>query len=96
MIPFLWFQRRCGATIARLLARMLPRCLVFDLDGCVWDPEMYELWGGGGAPFKPNKDGTLSDKAGPSGFWLKRSDCLFECCGSMTFWYGSGSAYPYL
>ena len=25
---------------------------------------MYELWGGGGAPFKRNKDGTLSDKAG--------------------------------
>eukprot|EP00088_Acartia_fossae_P033049 TRINITY_DN33822_c0_g1_i1.p1 TRINITY_DN33822_c0_g1~~TRINITY_DN33822_c0_g1_i1.p1 ORF type:complete len:186 (+),score=34.41 TRINITY_DN33822_c0_g1_i1:46-603(+) len=43
---------------------MLPRCLVFDLDGCVWDPEMYELWGGGGAPFKENKDGTLSDRAG--------------------------------
>ena len=33
-------------------------------DGCVWDPEMYELWGGGGAPFKQNKDGTLIDKAG--------------------------------
>jgi len=43
---------------------MLPRCLVFDLDGCVWDPEMYELWGNGGAPFKQNKDGTLSDRAG--------------------------------
>jgi len=43
---------------------MLPRCLVFDLDGCVWDPEMYELWGGGGAPFKKNNDGTLSDRAG--------------------------------
>jgi hypothetical protein len=64
---------------------MLPRCLVFDLDGCVWDPEMYELWGGGGAPFKPNKDGTLSDKAGPSGFWLKRNVCLFQCVGSMKF-----------
>jgi magnesium-dependent phosphatase 1 len=43
---------------------MLPRCLVFDLDGCVWDPEMYELWGGGGAPFKQNKDGTLTDRGG--------------------------------
>jgi len=43
---------------------MLPRCFVFDLDGCVWDPEMYELWGGGGAPFKPNKDGSLTDRAG--------------------------------
>ena len=29
----------------------LPKVVVFDLDGCVWDPEMYELWGGG-APFK--------------------------------------------
>lgn len=44
-------------------AMVLPRCLVFDLDGCCWDPEMYELWGGG-APFKDNKDGSLSDKQG--------------------------------
>jgi hypothetical protein len=29
-----------------------PRVLVFDLDGCVWEPEMYELWGRGGSPFK--------------------------------------------
>ena len=29
----------------------LPKVVVFDLDGCVWDPEMYQLWGGG-APFK--------------------------------------------
>jgi hypothetical protein len=56
-----------SVAIAARLLRMLPRCLVFDLDGCVWDPEMYELWGGGGAPFKANKDGTLSDKAGGYG-----------------------------
>jgi len=43
---------------------MLPRCVVFDLDACVWLPEMYELWGGGGAPFKVNGDGSLSDRAG--------------------------------
>ena len=29
----------------------VPKVFVFDLDGCCWDPEMYELWGGG-APFK--------------------------------------------
>ena len=46
------------------MARVLPKVLVFDLDGCVWDPEMYELWGGGGAPFNVQKDGTLSDRAG--------------------------------
>ena len=40
-----------------------PSAVVFDLDGCVWEPEMYELWGGG-APFTDNGDGTLKDKAG--------------------------------
>ena len=53
--------------VSRLLTKMagkpVPRAFVFDLDGCCWDPEMYELWGGG-APFKENKDGSLSDKNG--------------------------------
>ena len=35
-----------------MLKKMLPKILVFDLDGCVWWPEMYHLWGGGGSPFK--------------------------------------------
>jgi magnesium-dependent phosphatase 1 len=30
----------------------LPRLIAFDLDGTIWTPEMYELWGGGGAPFR--------------------------------------------
>ena len=42
----------------------IPNLNFVMLDGCVWDPEMYELWGGGGAPFKVNKDGSLSDRAG--------------------------------
>ena len=42
----------------------IPKVLVFDLDGCVWDPEMYELWGGGGSPFTIAKDGNLSDRSG--------------------------------
>merc|ERR1711955_68175 len=42
----------------------VPKVLVFDLDGCVWDPEMYELWGGGGAPFKVLQNGNLSDRSG--------------------------------
>ena len=36
---------------------------VFDLDGCVWYPEMYMLWGGG-APFETQPNGDLRDKAG--------------------------------
>jgi magnesium-dependent phosphatase 1 len=30
----------------------LPRVIVFDLDGTLWDPEMYQLYGG--APFTPH------------------------------------------
>ena len=40
-----------------------PAAIIFDLDGCLWEPEMYELWGGG-APFSDNGDGTLADKSG--------------------------------
>ena len=29
----------------------VPKLMVFDLDGCLWDPEMYELIGCGGSPF---------------------------------------------
>jgi hypothetical protein len=25
----------------------LPKIFVFDLDNCVWYPEMYMIWGGG-------------------------------------------------
>jgi len=42
----------------------LPRALVFDLDGCLWAPEMYELWGRGGAPFTLTKNGNLKDRSG--------------------------------
>ena len=40
-----------------------PKVVVFDLDGCVWYPEMYMLWGGG-APFETQPKGDLRDKAG--------------------------------
>ena len=42
-----------------------PQLIVFDLDGCLWDPEMYQLWGGG-APFRAAGDGSpdLVDCAG--------------------------------
>merc|ERR1712025_735636 len=40
-----------------------PKVLVFDLDGCVWDPAMYQLYGG--APFKSHSNGEyLTDKRG--------------------------------
>ena len=36
---------------------------VFDLDGCLWAPDMYMLWGGG-APFREGKSGELFDCSG--------------------------------
>ena len=42
-----------SSTITMAAKKLLPKVLAFDLDGCVWDPEMYELWGRGGAPFTP-------------------------------------------
>lgn len=38
----------------------LPKLVAFDLDGTVWTPDMYQLWGGG-APFRyaPNKRDLL-------------------------------------
>ena len=35
--------------------------VVFDLDFCLWSPEMYEL---SGAPFQKHPDGTVTDRRG--------------------------------
>ena len=43
----------------------VPRAVAFDLDGCLWDPEMYELWSSGGSPFKKEGD-CLVDRGGVS------------------------------
>lgn len=42
----------------------LPSVIVFDLDGTLWSPEMYELWGGG-APFTAVDGGKhVTDRKG--------------------------------
>ena len=46
-----------------MLAEGLPKAVVFDLDGCLWSPDMYMLWGGG-APFSLRSDGDLDDSRG--------------------------------
>lgn len=42
----------------------LPKVIVFDLDGTCWRPDMYELWGGGGAPFTVKHKNALQDRGG--------------------------------
>lgn len=38
----------------------MPRLVAFDLDGTIWNPEMYQLWGGG-APFRGDGHGHMTD-----------------------------------
>ena len=45
-------------------SKPLPRALVFDLDGCVWFPEMYMILGTRGSPFKERPDGNLDTDDG--------------------------------
>lgn len=39
-----------------------PVVVVWDLDGTIWQPEMYELRGG--SPFRELEDGTVVDSRG--------------------------------
>ena len=41
-----------------------PRLVAFDLDGTLWNPEMYQLWGSGGSPFIVDSQGTMRDCGG--------------------------------
>jgi len=47
-----------------------PKLIIFDLDGCLWSPEMYEIlyfMGGRGSPFTPDdKDPRILRTAGGS------------------------------
>ena len=47
-------------TVGTVALRAKPKVVVFDLDGCLWDPEMYMLSWRGGAPFEPDGDAMLS------------------------------------
>ena len=42
----------------------LPKAVVFDLDGCLWYPDMYMLWSGGGPPFAVRDDRDLDSVSG--------------------------------
>ena len=67
---------RCSST--RMVAEGLPKAVVFDLDGCLWYPDMYMLWGGG-APFELRSDGDLDDRNGQRVYLLGAvRDILYE------------------
>ena len=54
-----------GARVPRVISPApTATVLVFDLDGTVWSPDMYMLWGGGGPPFAPHPSGDMVDRQG--------------------------------
>lgn len=56
----------------------LPKLIAFDLDGTVWTPDMYQLWGGG-APFTYNdSNNQLIDKKGNTVRLLGISDTIMH------------------
>ena len=54
------FQQPQTARRTQTLLAAKPKVVVFDLDGCLWDPEMFMLSWRGGAPFEPDGDAMLS------------------------------------
>ena len=67
MTIFSLYLITAGASLHLTSSMLFPKLIAFDLDGTVWSPDMYELWGGG-APFQPvsGKTGvsTLIDRSG--------------------------------
>eukprot|EP00971_Amphidinium_carterae_P230690 4578069-Amphidinium_carterae.1 len=57
----------------------LPKVIAFDLDGTLWSPEMYELWGRGGAPFTATDNGQrVYDRSGTEVQLLGMTRTLLE------------------
>ena len=54
------FQQPQTARRTQTLLAAKPKVVVFDLDGCLWDPEMFMLSWRGGAPFTPDGDAMLA------------------------------------
>ena len=65
------------------MSRQFPKVVVFDIDGTLWRPEMYELWGGG-APFTAHNGGEyVTDRKGEKVKLLGTSRRVLEDLASM-------------
>jgi magnesium-dependent phosphatase 1 len=59
-------------------AMNLPKLIAFDLDGTIWTPDMYQLWGGG-APFRYASNGKdLLDRSGSAVRLLGVTDMILH------------------
>ena len=62
------------------MAGRTPLLFVFDLDNCVWYPEMYQLWGSSGPPFVRNEDNTCNGFGGTGGKVRAPRCTSAHCC----------------
>ena len=67
---------------------MRPKVVVFDLDGCVWYPEMYMLWGGG-SPFTQCSGGDLADASGTKTYLMGAVRQIFHELNTDPSWAGT-------
>lgn len=72
----------------------LPKIVAFDLDGTIWSPDMYQLWGGG-APFTIDGDGTkkIYDKKGTTVRLLGISAAILQELKTDTMWSNTKTAW---
>ena len=71
----------------------LPRLIGLDLDATVWYPEMYHLWGGGGAPFRKQPNGNLLDRGGTEVYLMGNTRAIIRDLKTQPEWQGTQLAY---
>lgn len=71
----------------------IPKLIAFDLDGTVWYPDMYMLWGGG-TPFVANSDGQeLLDRSANSVKLLGICSFIFHELKNNPYWLNTKVAW---
>ena len=79
---------------ANTVQQRLPKLIAFDLDGTIWTPDMYQLWGGG-SPFTVDGDGTkqIFDRRGTSVKLLGISSHILQTLKNEEKWKGTVTAW---
>lgn len=78
LLPSLLSLTNTKLAVSKPTKMPLPKLVAFDLDGTIWTPDMYQLWGGG-APFSMAKNGRdLLDRSGRTVRLLGISDKILH------------------
>lgn len=66
------------------IPKIFPKLIAFDLDGTLWYPEMYQLYGG--SPFKEDGNNNLIDKNGTKVSLLGIADEILDDLRTLSSW----------